>query len=662
MTRWLRLVPALLATTAAASCVGQRADAPQAPCLVSLGADAASDLVLDGSGACPGTLRFALRVATGDPASPSWASAVASPIRVEGSWEIVEGNVATRRVVVRNASSEPVDLVALEWTADGLAPELDRMLHDGYQSWSYTGLQAIPESVPEHAGTAAHGGDGEDVLAEVPGVSWWVTALANAEGAGLVAGADGATVLDTYVAADRRRLRLVQGATGDVVRLAPGESRALDGVVVVRGDVRTGLDAYARRVAAIHPPPRRPALGGWGSWNLYYEEISADTLRPEMAWVADRLAPRGLTTFLTDDGYEPHWGAWTAKPGFGVDLAAYAGEQSARGLSPAIWVAPVYVDTADPVFAAHPDWFVGKPDGSGARVYLQFDNTQKAALDVTHPEARAFALDQLRALWSAGFRVFKLDFLFGAAISGRRREPITGLESYARWMRAIREALPEAHLIGCGAPLLPSVGWFDSMRTGPDVAFAPSPEPLYVFYAAQARQTAARAFTDAWWAVDPDVVLLRGARITDAEAFTVVVFSALAGGNYLLGDGRQAGELRAAMALDPEILAMTRDGRAARADDLTVETDARLIGSPVLGGDGQTAIPHVWRKTTAAGDHGWIAVFGWLAEDFAVDLELPAGTTELVPPTEPGPLTARAVPAGRRRVAVAPRAVRLFEY
>ena len=200
------------------------------------------------------------------------------------------------------------------------------------------------------------------------------------------------------------------------------------------------------------------------------------------------------------------------------------------------------------------------------------------------------------------------------------------------------------------------------MRTGPDVAFAPSPEPLYVFFAAQARQTATRAFTDAWWAVDPDVVLLRGARITDAEAFTVIVFSAMAGGNYLLGDGRQAGELRAALALDPRILAMTRDGRAARADDLTAESDGRVIGSPVLGGDGQTAIPHVWRKTTAAGDHGWIAVFGWLAEGFAVDLELPAGTSELIAPTQPGPLTARAVPGGRQRVAVAPRAVRLFEY
>lgn len=634
---------------------------PPEPCNLTLGNDPAADVVLDGTGSCAGSLRMSLRVATGSASAPAWSPAAAAPVRVEGAW-LVAPTGASRAVVVHNVSSEPIDLVGLEWTANDLPGAADRMLHDGYQSWSYTGIEAIPASLPDAAGTAAQGGGDGDVLGERAGVSWWVGALTDATGNGLVAGADGATVFKTYVAADSQRMRIVQGMTGDVVHLAPGESRPLDGLFLQRGDVRAGLDEYARHVAAKHPrptPSRRP-LGGWGSWNLYYENISAEILQPEIAWAADKLAPLGLTTFLTDDGYEPRWGAWSAKPAFGLELAAYATEQAARGLVPAIWLAPVYVDTTDDAFTKHPDWFVAKLDGSGAATYAQLDGTVKAALDITHPEARAFAVDQIRQLWAWGYRVFKLDFLFGAAIEGQRREPVTSLESYARWMSAIREAAPDAHLVGCGAPMLASVGWFDSMRTGPDIAFSVSPEPYYGYLAAQARHTALRAFTDAWWALDPDVVLLRGARISDDDAWTAVVVAALAGGNYLLGDGRQAGDLRVAMALDPEILGVALDGRAARPDDIAHEMDAQVIASPVLGGVGETAIPHVWRKTSADGARRWTAVFGWLADPFAADVELPDGAVEIIAPTPSAPATTRAIASGRQRIEVASHAVRLF--
>jgi hypothetical protein len=653
---WLGLVVPAVACSSSTATPGPTA------CQVATSRDATTDLVLDGAGDCAGKLRVTLRVATGSADAPTWTGASDGPVRIEGEWE-PRATGAVRRVIAHNLGGAAVDLVGVEWTASELPATDDRIRHEGYQSWSYAGVEAIPPTLGERGGTAVNGGGDGDVLGEVPGVSWWVGAAMDERGHGLVAGADGATVLKTYVAVDGHRLRVVSGMTGDVVHLAPGESRPLDGLFFALGDVRDSLAAYASHVASKHPVPpvekRRP-LGGWGSWNLYYDKISAEGLRPEIAWTADHLAPLGLTTFLTDDGYEPSWGTWSGKPAFGAALGAYAGEQTTRGLVPAIWLAPVYVDTTNPAFRAHPDWFVGKADGSGARTYAQLDGTVKAALDVTHPDARAFVISQLKQLWDAGYRVFKLDFLFGAALEGRRKEPITGLESYARWMRAIREAVPDAHLVGCGAPILPSVGWFDSMRTGSDIAFSVSPEPYYTFVASQARQTAYRAFTDAWWALDPDVVLLRGGRITDDDAWSAVVMAAMAGGNYLLGDGRQAGELRAAMALAPEILALARDGRAARPEDLAAELDPQLIASPVLGGRGDTAIPHVWRKTSADGSQRWTAVFGWLADPYAADLVLDEGSSEIVQPVVAGPLTTRPIAGGRQHIGVASHAVRLF--
>jgi len=616
------------------------------PCAFSIGSAAGADLVLVGKGSCAGTTTLQLRVATGDPNAPTWSEAASSPVKVTGAWT-QKGDALVRAVEVE--SSADTTLVGLEWSA---APgPWDRMLHHGYQSWTYTGIETIPDTVGEALGTARPGGDAEDAVAEKAGVSWWVGAAMNDKGRGLLAGAESGTVLPTFVAFDRSKgLRIVQGMRGDAVALTKGAKRTLDGLFVSVGDVSARLDAYGSHVAARNPPaiPRRPALGGWGSWNLYYTKIDATKLREEATWASTTLLPLGLKDFLLDDGYEPNWGDWKASTAFGAELATLNGEQAKLGLSPAVWLAPIYVDLKDAVVKDHPDWFVKKPSGE-LRTFVNFGPTY-AALDVTNPDARAHATDSIKRYRDWGYRTIKIDFLFGGAIAGVRKENVTGLESYQRWMKAIREAAGDMHIVGCGAPIVPSVGWVDSMRTGPDVAFEMSPEASWAFVASQARHTAFRAFTDTWWALDPDVVILRGTGIDDAEAWTFVVSSALSGGNWLSGDGRQAGA-RLPMMLAPEILALTRDGHAARPLDYAEGSDDRPIGTPVLVGSTEISVPHVWKK-----DHA-LAVFGW-NEDVTRAVVLPANAKEVV--FEGGKVVTR--PASSGDIAVKRHAARLFVF
>lgn len=624
----------------------------EAPCTFSLGAADGADLVVVGKGSCAGETTFKLRVATGDPAAPTWADAASSPLKVRGTWS-PRGDALVRNVEVEN-TGDTTTLVGLEWSAASVSG--DRVFHQGFQSWTYTGIEQRPDAVPEALGTARPGGDGEDAVDEKPGVSWWVSAVMDEKGRGLLAGADGGTVLPTFIAVDGRGMRIVQGMRGDSIALAKGQKRSLDGLFVSLGDVGTRLDAYAAHVGALHPSAisRRPALGGWGSWNLYYAKIDAGRLREEATWASKTLAPLGLKDLLLDDGYETHWGSWSASPAFGGDLATLNAEQKALGLSPAVWLAPIYVDLRDTLVKDHPDWFVKKPSGQ-LRTFVNFGPTY-AALDVTHPEARAHAIDSLKRYREWGYRTIKIDFMFGAAIAGVRKENITGLESYQRWMKAIREVVGDMHIVGCGAPMVPSVGWVDSMRTGPDVAFEMSPEATWPFVASQARHTAFRAFTDVWWALDPDVVILRGKGIDDAEAWTFVVSSALAGGNWLSGDGRQSSPERLAMMLAPEILALTRDGHAARPIDFAARMDDRPIGTPIFVGSSEIAIPHVWKKTNGA--HGAIGVFAWDVEGFSRTLDLPAGARELAP--EGSRVTSK--PAAAGPIAVPRHGARLFVY
>lgn len=625
---------------------------------------------LHGVGTCAGTLSLTTWLAVQTSGQTIWQPVTTSSLRLEGTWK-VEGSRAVRRVGVSNTGSEPVTLLGILWTTGeaGLDFNVDRMLHNGYQSWSYTAIEALPQTSPVWpavglAPTILHGGDNEDLAGERPGVSWWWTFVSNAHGQGLVVGASSANVFKTFVSAGARPrpfLQITQGLTGDAVVIAPGQSVELDGLFLAFGAVGAGLQSYADHVRAQTPASRwrsRSApLGGWGSWNLYYDRATAALLREEMAWAADVLVPLGLVDFLLDDGYERYWGEWQADVSkFGADLEAFNREQAHRGLKPAVWLAPFYVDARSPIVQEHPTWFVRRSDGS-LRIYNNFGPSY-AALSVTVSEARDFVVQSLVRYADWGYHTLKLDFLFGGALEDASAG-LTSMQQYQLWMQTIRQAVPSLHIIGCGAPLLPSVGWVDSMRTGPDIAFFVSPEPQYPFIAGQARHTALRAFTSAWWHLDPDVLLLRGHGIDDTEAWTAVVSTALAGGNYLLGDGRQAGATRLAMALDPEIVAMTRDGVPAWPLDLAMPLEDAVLPSPLADLAGKAKPPHLWLKQ-ARGRH-WLAVFGW-ASGFETTYPLPSEARELMPPKTPDDQVVRRPVAWHGSLHVARHAVRLFTW
>jgi alpha-galactosidase len=105
------------------------------------------------------------------------------------------------------------------------------------------------------------------------------------------------------------------------------------------------------------------------------------------------------------------------------------------------------------------------------------------------------------ALAAWGFGYFKLDFLYAGALDG--------IAAYREGLERIREAVgPEAILLGCGAPLLPSIGLVDAMRVGPDVL----PEPpnttqdlAYVIRATNVR----RWMNGKLWVNDPDTLVAR---------------------------------------------------------------------------------------------------------------------------------------------------------
>ncbi len=108
----------------------------------------------------------------------------------------------------------------------------------------------------------------------------------------------------------------------------------------------------------------------------------------------------------------------------------------------------------------------------------------------------------MREEW--GIELFKLDANYWGALPGQRYQTgTTGIEAYRMGMEAIAEGAGDALLLGCNAPMWPSLGLVDAMRVSDDVERSPK----------RFEQIAKETFLRSWqhnrlWLVDPDCATL----------------------------------------------------------------------------------------------------------------------------------------------------------
>jgi alpha-galactosidase len=327
-------------------------------------------------------------------------------------------------------------------------------------------------------------------------------------------------------------------------------------VVVEGGPVELLLEEYAIRVAAENGVCVRtwnPV--GWSSWYHYFTELRWADVEKNLRIARERFP---FEVFQIDDGYEADIGDWLrVKDGFGPlpDLARLI---SGRGFHPGLWTAPFAAAETSRLFEEHPDWMVsavGLPKfcfrGWSKDVY---------ALDTTNPRAKAWLHETFSSLRAMGFDYHKIDFVFAAAMEGARGRRLTPIQAYREGLAVVREAIGDAFLLGCGAPLLPSIGFVDGMRVGEDTApFWDSSkvglDGVNAYHAL--KNSILRSFMHRkWWLNDPDCLLLR-ARAID------------------LSDGERALYARAAGSLDNMII---------ESDDLELVDDAgRALLAEAIG-------------------------------------------------------------------------------
>jgi len=353
-----------------------------------------------------------------------------------------------------------------------------------------------------------------------------------------------------------RRSELAMWANGDRTRLDPGAHIETDWACLyfLNVDDPDPLAPYLQAVAREHHIQEQAALGrslaGWCSWYYYFQDISAQVIRSNLAAAIQMRSDLPLEVFQIDDGFETQIGDWyTFKESFPEGLAPLAGEIRQAGYVPGLWLAPFIVHPKSQLADAHPDWLLRNRFGRPVNAGFIWD-AFTTALDLTHPGAHDYAREVVhKAAHEWGFSYLKLDFLYAAALPGRRHDPTkTRAQILRASLQTLREAAGEnTTLLGCGCPLGPAIGLVDAMRIGADVDgnWAPRYRGIKFFFSAEPDMPATRnalqnILTRAplhrrWWVNDPDCLLLHPeSGLSIAETQTLATAIALSGGSLFI--------------------------------------------------------------------------------------------------------------------------------
>ena len=347
-------------------------------------------------------------------------------------------------------------------------------------------------------------------------------------------------------------------ASGDSAILDNGKTFHTDWAVFKFVDIKKQpLDDFGKWVKKYHRIGKTPKThAGWCSWYYFYQNISDPIIRENLSQIVDLQEKLPLHLVQIDDGYQKQVGDWLKNaPLFPDGVAPLCDAIKDHDLMPGLWMAPFIVHPKSDLMQEHPDWILrdkkGKPVNAGF-----IWNVFTTALDITHPDALAYAAQVVKeASEKWGYPYLKLDFLYAAALPGEHYDKTqTRAQILRNGFEAIRNAVgPDVYLLGCGAPIGTSIGFFDSMRIGADVSGSWKPKYFGVEFPFKnepnmpaARNAIQNVLTRQymhrnWWINDPDCLLVRpDSELTLAEVQTLTSVIGLSGGAFLVSDNMPA--------------------------------------------------------------------------------------------------------------------------
>jgi alpha-galactosidase len=338
-------------------------------------------------------------------------------------------------------------------------PDRARVFEHGWQSWSPTTTYPVqatsyrPRTPVEAAMGSRHGRPG-------PAQGF--------QGEGLIAvdPGDGASI-HVFAAPSVVSAPSIRASYGDGALTVTADGPVLQ--THHDGPLTAALGAWAEsfaRTAGVAAP--RPAPTGWCSWYHYFTGVTEADVLENLTAIDTADLP--VDVVQIDDGWQAGIGDWTTLSDRFTSLPDLVRRLRDAGRRAGIWVAPFLAGANSVLVRDHPDWLL-RVDGTGPVDAGHNWGQPLYGLDATHPGVVAYLHEVFGGLVEAGFDYFKLDFLYGGAADAPRADGSSPLAAYRSGLATIRGIVgPDAYIVGCGAPILPSVGLVDAMRISADIA------------------------------------------------------------------------------------------------------------------------------------------------------------------------------------------------
>ncbi|TDE13020.1 glycoside hydrolase family 36 protein [Jiangella asiatica] len=359
---------------------------------------------------------------------------------------------------------------------------------------------------------------------------------------GVLAVSDGAGAVHVVAAADpfTTGVRLCASSSGSTVVISadgPVRVRASTGLPAGEDGVQAALRDWAvTATAEAGLSEARPAPTAWCSWYEYWGDVRERDVVDNLEAVGE--LDLAVDVVQLDDGYSAEIGDWLTPSDRFADLRGLVERIRGEGRRAGIWLAPFFAGARSRLADEHPDWLLRHPHGGPLHAGRNWGQ-DLYSLDLSHPGAADWMRSVFATFSAWGIDYFKIDFIAAGAIPGARHSGAAPVTAYRDGLRLIRDAVgTSAHILGCGAPVLPSVGLVDSIRVSADTGHtgAPddgdmcSPSQQAAVLSARGRQFMNGVF----FANDPDCLIV-GPKVESREAWAAHVEAT--GGAVVSSDG-----------------------------------------------------------------------------------------------------------------------------
>ena len=291
----------------------------------------------------------------------------------------------------------------------------------------------------------------------------------------LLIGATSCNRFRTEIRINNTHIQIVQCLEN--IRFDSDEKIQLESMAILKGEKNSILRKFAEMITQNHPAKKYFEMPvGWCSWYCIGPNISENDIFKNLKVIKEKVPE--LKYIQIDDGFQPFMGDWLETSNkFNRPMKDICNDIKKAGFEPAIWLAPFIASPNSKLLKEHPDYFIkdenGRPLCSGEVSFGGWRDGPWYMIDGTNPNALKFIYDVVREIYQNwNVRYFKLDAnVWGALPFGIRYDKsATAVEAYRKGMQAICTATDnKAFILGCNAPMWPSLGLVTAMRVTNDV-------------------------------------------------------------------------------------------------------------------------------------------------------------------------------------------------